>query len=351
MQHGLQKILYKNMNIISHKTYTGVRFAVIVLLICLWVNKTPAPAFAQLNLELRDADISVVVSPEPPKPNQPTTITLSSFSVNIDTLMIIWKVNGTTKKSGTGAKTFSADSPAIGESTTVTADILSKGSSIKKTIVLRPAELDMLWESTDSYVTPFYKGKSLPGSEGGIRIVAIPNTGDSKTKGDELVYTWRRNFTAAPSLSGYGKQAMTTRLNYLNPVQTIDVSASSVSGSYNAQNQVRISPAQPKILYYKIDPVLGLLTNNIIANGTTISDLSFELFAAPLFFSTETLNSNELQYKWSVSGKSIPQGSIKNRLTLQFKEKMAGTAQVSTSIESAARIFQQAQASIGINKK
>lgn len=307
--------------------------------------------FAQLELGLREGDVSVLLSPEIPKPNQTVMITLSSFSINIDTLMIIWKKDGATLKTGLGVKSISVESPNIGESITVTAEIFSKGASIKKTVFIRPSEIDLLWEATDSYVPPFYKGKALPGSEGAIQIVAIPNTGSLGIKGSDLVYTWRKNFTAVPSLSGYGKQSITTRLGYLNPSELIEVEVKNVSGTYKATDRVTITPIKPKILYYEIDPMLGLLTNKAIESGHTIAQASFELFASPFFFSVKDLASNELIYKWVVGGKSVPSGAIKNRITLQFEEKAAGSTQVTTDIDSAAKIFQRANASIGINKR
>lgn len=304
---------------------------------------------AQLEIGLREQDVSVSMAPETPKGGELVTISLSSFSINIDSLTIVWKKNGVTEKSGVGLKSIVIESPEIGESHVVTAEIFNRNQSVKKTVTIRPAEIDILWEATDSYVPPFYKGKALPGSEAEVRVVAIPNT---TINDNDLIYTWRRNFTAAPSASGYGKQSFTTRLGYLDPTQNIEVRASNVSGSYESGGSVIIAPIQQKVLYYEIHPTLGLLTNKTISNNKTIIGSNFELFVSPFFFSTrDGIDSAELVYDWTIGGKSIPKESAKNRVTLQFNEKESGTTQVRTGIRNTAKIFQQSQSSISITKK
>jgi len=52
--------------------------------------------------------------------------------------------------------------------------ILDSTHRIDKEIVIEPAQLDILWESTDSYVPPFYEGKALPSIESTIKVVALP---------------------------------------------------------------------------------------------------------------------------------------------------------------------------------
>jgi hypothetical protein len=57
------------------------------------------------------ASVAVSVAPESPKPNENTFITLSSFTANLDTVLISWYVNDTLTSSGIGKKNFSATAP------------------------------------------------------------------------------------------------------------------------------------------------------------------------------------------------------------------------------------------------
>jgi len=337
---------------LTQKIHSGLAKTFIIVSIFVFGMGIFVPhTFAQLDVSLRESDITISMSPEIPKPNQLVTITVSSYSMNLDSLTIIWKKNGIVEKTGIGTKSISLTSPKIGENMTITAEIFNRNTSVKKTVVVNSSEIDLLWEATNTYTLPFYKGKALPGSEGDIKIVAMPNTGSIGINSSDLIYTWKRNFVSAPSLSGFGKQSINTKLDFLNPSQTIDVNVKNVAGTYTAEGTLNISPINPKILFYETNPSFGLLTNKTLRSGTSTTDSSFELFAAPFFFSTKNLESKELTYDWTVGGKSVPKGSIKNRLTLQFADKAVGATQVNTEIQNGRKLFQKAQTSVSINKK
>jgi len=338
----------KNMTTKRNSINIFLRLIISFFIVVLLFNINNKTTHAQLELGLRDTDISTKITPEFPEGGELVTITLSSFSIDVDSLTMVWKKDGVLLKSGVGIKSISTESPNIGDSTTITIDVSTGQQSVRKTIIISPSEVDLLWESTDSYVTPFYKGKALPSKESLVRVVAVPNT---KIPASDLVYTWRKNFTSAQGFSGYGKQSIETSLAYLDPTQKIEVSINNVSKTYSAYSSISIVPQTPMVIYYEVNPKLGLLTNISLSGVINTPDTNFELFAAPFFFSAKSVDSNELTYNWTVGNQNIDKGSVKNRVTLQFNKNESGSTQVNTEIRNVVKFLQKAKSSITITKK
>ena len=152
------------------------------------------------------SSISVNIAPENPAPNENTEIILSSYSYNLDSVLISWSVDGKAVSSGIGKKSFSATAPEAGKQTTISASISLPDGTIQKTIILRPAVMLLLWQGTDSYVPPFYRGKAMPGPGSEIKVVAMPEikSGSQTVNPRNMVYTWKEDYTIMPAASGYG---------------------------------------------------------------------------------------------------------------------------------------------------
>jgi len=179
-------------------------------LLLLMLLALPFVAGAQFDLPaVTDQDVAITVSPEIPGPNENVTITLSSFSVNLNDTKITWSVGGSSVSSGQGKTTFSFTSGPVGTRTTIDIAIIFSDINVRveKRIIIEPSDLDLLWEAPESYTPPFYKGKALPSQEGIIQVAAMParkNTSIGSQK--NLSYTWKRNDKTQQQASGVGKQ-------------------------------------------------------------------------------------------------------------------------------------------------
>ena len=310
----------------------------------------PKSTHAQLDLGLRDTDITVTSIPELPRANQSVTISISSFSIDLDKVMIIWNRDDKTIKTGMGEKSITISTGDIGTSSKIDLEIISGSDSLKKTFTVAPSEIDLLWESINSYVPPFYKGKALPVEESAVKFTAIANTTNTGFSQSDMQYVWQRNDEAMPSSSGYKKNFITVQLNYLDPSQTINVTASSLSGGYNAKNTITLTPFNPRIVYYENNPDIGMIFNRAVQNGITTKENAFEVIAAPFFFTIKSLKTDELSYSWTIGGNSVPENGVKNRLTVQFPKGATGSTLITTAVESQSKLFQSAQSSVSINK-
>ena len=111
------------------------------------------------------ADITATIKLDPanPLPNSSVSLTLESYSFNVDTAMITWKIGGRVVAQGEGEKKISVQTGGIGEAVKV--NVLAEnadGSSIEQTITINPSSVVLVYEAPKSYVPILYPGRSLP---------------------------------------------------------------------------------------------------------------------------------------------------------------------------------------------
>ena len=147
-------------------------------------------------IDVQNSDISIKVSPENPRPFSATTISLTSFSTDLNKANIEWRSGGKLVLSGTGKTKYIFTTGGPNTVTSFDINIIPEGASaINKMLTINPSDIDLLWEAMDSYTPPFYKGKALPSTESQIKIVAYPNTsGLSNTNQKNISYTWKNNY-------------------------------------------------------------------------------------------------------------------------------------------------------------
>ncbi len=298
------------------------------------------------------SSINVAINPEVPGPNTNTSITLSSYATDINRALISWTLDGKTMQSGIGKTIFSFTTKGVGTATTVTVNIsIDLQPAITKTIVITPADVDMLWEAIDSYVPPFYKGKAMPSSEAKIKVTAMPNIKGAngvKIKSSDMVYNWKHNYDNDPNGSGYGKDSYIVNANYLNNSEIVDLSVSSVSNSSAASGRAVLVTGDPKIVFYQKDPLEGIKYENALKTDLNLSTDETTLVAEPYFFSPADINSSKYKYTWNINGSAVDTPAKKNVMTLR-KGPTGGTANISLEIENVLKLFQDAKQNLNIN--
>ncbi len=102
------------------------------------------------------SNISVNIVPPYPAPYENTNITLSSYTYNLDSVLISWSLDGKNVASGTGKKSFSATAPAAGAETNVVATIYLPEGPVESKITIRPSVMVLLWQGERSLFPPFF---------------------------------------------------------------------------------------------------------------------------------------------------------------------------------------------------
>ena len=307
-------------------------------------------AHAQFNA-VPQADINVDLSPENPGPNQTVTVTLTSFSTNLDAGKITYSINGAVKKSGNGLKTFSFTTGGINTTTTLGIAVrTSEGDTVQKTIRIQPVSVDLVWQS-ESFVPPFYKGKALFSYQNKITFVALPHinaSGGGEISDKNLIYKWTQNGEVIGNASGYGRNTYTTVGSII--ARPIDVEVEVTSGNSPAVGsaEIVVNPITPLVLFYKKNPLYGIEFQNALVGKAMLGDSQeVTVVGIPLFFGVANSSSGSLSYSWSINGEMLD-GAYQNTRVFRRTEGVSGASNISLSVENANKILQSASSNFSL---
>lgn len=279
-----------------------------------------APAVAQT---LPGADpLSVVVSPQYPRPYQTVTISPRSTLVDLSASTVKVSVNGTNVYSGSGTQQVNVRAGALGERTTVVVTVTAPGSgTYTEQIILRPAEVSLVVEPT-STTHPFYKGGGLVASEGGVRLVALADMRTApgvRIPAANLVYRWKLGDRELTASSGIGRSTLvaTAPVRYRNA--DISVTVTSQDGALVGEASTRVSAVDPITRIYRNDPLLGPNFDVALANRFSMADTESTFRAIGYFFASAPT------FAWTVN--NATSGTDKD-LTVRATGSGKGTAQI-----------------------
>jgi hypothetical protein len=309
------------------------------LILNLVIIATTVLSFSVFNVsaQVSPNSISVDVLPSNPAPGENTTILLSSYGTNLDSVSISWFVGGKKISSGVGMRSFSTQAPNAGSETNVRAVLSLPDGEIQKNIVIRPNIIVLLWQAKDSYVPPFYKGKAMPTAESEIKVVAMPEIkkGGGMINSKDLLYYWKLNYTNDSANSGYAKNSFTYINDYLENSENVAVSVSTVDGQYSSEANLNITPSFPRILFYKKDVNLGIVWDQILNNGYKIVDTE-TIAAEPYFISPKERWSPSLVWNWYING-NLTNNTLpyqENLMPLKVEGGISGTSTLRLDIEN-----------------
>lgn len=309
-----------------------------LIIFLLGIVNIPSFSLAENQIEVQEDEISVNVTPKNPGPYENVTITLSSYTTDLNKATISWQSSSGTDSSGIGKTSYSFTTDKVGHTSTINIMIQPAGGAktISKRIVINPSEIEIMWESVDGYTPPFYKGKSLPVSGSLIKAVAIPNT-NSTSSG--ITYTWKNHDSVVEDASGYNKNSYIFKNSSFDDVNSITVTASSVNNNYNAETSVEIPAYKPKIVFYKKSPTEGILYNNALEKDTTMAEDEMTLVAEPYFMSLKG-NEDKFTYTWKVNSNNINTPAERTEITVRPTSR-GGYATIGLTIENLNELFQK----------
>ncbi len=299
---------------------------------------------------ISESAIFMKISPENPAPGENVNISLSSYTANLDTVLIMWSLNGSTTSSGNGKKTFSTRVGEVGSTTSIVATIFLPDGEIEKRVTLRPSSLTLLWQAHDSYTPPFYRGKALPGADTDIKVVAMPELQNTinYTSHKNLTYEWKKDYNNDQEASGYGNNYIIYTNDYLERVNTIGVTATTIDQKYSSSGQVSIPSFKPKLSFYRVDSKLGTLFNKEIS-GTHFINEQDVIRAVPYFMSPKNIQVPTLVFRWYINDNLMNISNLyKTKIPLKVGEGISGKSKLRLEIEDSTRIFQTASKEINV---
>ncbi len=317
----------------------------------------PLATNAQLSVQeasqINQQDVSFSSEPEIPGAFQDVTVTVDSYLTDVSRAFFIWKKDGKTVLSATGANQFTFTTADIGQVTTIDVSmLLSTGEAIQKRMLFNPSEADLIWEGADSYTPPFYRGRALPSSEGYIRVVAIPQINNLGTTANinNFVFRWKRNDAAIPEYSGFNKSALVFQQSYLNEEEKIEVTSQENTTGSVGVGTVTVPIFKPQILMYARDAIKGVDWNHELGKSYDITSVEKTLVAIPYYFSPASPTSPQLRYTWTINGDTVTTPNAPNTLTLKSGSSK-GISNLKVSIENTLKLFLEAEKNITINLK
>lgn len=210
--------------------------------------------------------------------------------------------------------------------------------------------MELLWQATDSYVPPFYRGKALPTPDSEVKVVAMPEIkiGSGWANSKNMIYAWKKDYTNAAQDSGYGKNSFTYTNDYLDDFNNISVTASTTDQKYSSSASIKINTYQPKIIFYKNDAVLGTLWEQALADGHKIPGEEV-IEATPYFISPKNIGVPILAWKWFINGSMVgTSGLRKNLLPVRAQPGVSGTSVIKLEIENIYKLFASASREIDV---
>lgn len=311
-------------------------------------NKTDAQIKSMNMNEIKDS-AEIIITPSSPGSNENVFVKIESFSFDLNSSEIIWALDGVIKKKGLGNKSFSFQTGKIGSVSLIKAVVKTKdGKIVEKSLVIRPAGVDILWEAK-SYTPPFYKGKTLYSYQSYITVIAAPDMVDAngvKMKQESLMYKWMMDGKVLGDVSGYGKNNFTFSKSVISHSPEIKVEVMSPDKKIKASGIIILDSIEPKTVIYENNPLYGIIYEKAIVGDFKLNGNEITLASTPYFFSSEDVSGDKIQYNWNMNGKKINSKDGEKQKTFRNNEGKKGSSAISLDLRNNAKVLQSARTSV-----
>lgn len=300
----------------------------------------PSFALAEI-IPTIEPSVEVEVIPAHPGPNETVTVRAAAPGNLGGGVTYVWTVNGRVVDQGIGRNTISLITGSAGSETRVAVSILADGGVIvEKTLTIRPASLDIVWEG-NTYTPPFYTGRPLPTGSSRVTLTALPHLfeGGARLPAGILVYRWYLNGSQTSVRGGYGLDTIVITTPQFENEFTVSAVAESTSGISRAEGAATIRPVRPAPMVYENAPLVGLRFESAVASFALGGDeATFEAF--PFFVNSIS----GPDYTWRIDGVPVAEtGRTERELTLRREGEGEGRFSVSFELENVGVLFEHAK--------
>lgn len=283
-----------------------------------------------------DGQTSLSFSPSVPRPGQQVQVEMRDFSINLNSSLIVWTVDGSEIARGTGVTSTTFTAGDIGERHNVQAAITPQSGSFRSVSgAVTIAGVDIIW--TANTLTPtLYKGKALFTPESQVTFAAIPNFSGAT---GPFVYTWKQGNTVLGSQSGAGKNTLTLTGGLFDRELPVSVEVTTKDKSVRAQKTVIVRPVDVDVVIYEQNPLLGTQLERGLAGTFDLPQDEITLQAVPYYISSPAVN-----YSWFVNNQNV--NTPRDSITLRAEGNVGGISQIDVHLKHISNIFQEARESL-----
>ncbi|OGC80369.1 hypothetical protein A2943_01255 [Candidatus Adlerbacteria bacterium RIFCSPLOWO2_01_FULL_51_16] len=292
---------------------------------------------AQITLaQVAPEPVRFTITPEIPGPNEKVTIQAEGIGGLLGDAQITWQLNGKTMLSGSGERTFSFTTGALGSQQKVLVTIRpSAGSVVTREFVFAPSLINLIWEA-DTTTPFFYRGAALYSAGASVKVVTFPHVviGGVEASANVLSYQWSLNGEPATAQSGTGRTTFTFEGSQLNLQEVVAVDVF-LSGIKVGHTEVTIPVSDPELILYQRDSLRGILYESALPGAVTLVGREFSVRAEPYYFSNTSLANGDLVYSWLLDGEETSSpDSPRGFLTLRQTGGSAGGAQLEVTLQN-----------------
>ena len=276
-------------------------------------------------------DFKIGISNPTPAPNEFLEASISDANFDITRANIKWTLNSKTLNEGKNQDKVSFTVSEVGNEYKLTAIITSpQGFSVRKTIVLNPSDLDLLW-SAKTYTPYFYKGKPLASTASRVLVSAIPNIifAGKKINAENLYFKWFLNDDL--SEDGWDKDSFSFNTGvFEGQNNTVKVIISNEKNSLIQNKTIIIPSSEAQINFYEYDNIYNEKYNKTITNFEIMAGDSARFIAEPYFMPAQ--NPDSLKYSWTLNGRGVELKKPYNILNFGTTPDLQGIAQIDLSV-------------------
>ena len=306
------------------------------------------PLFAQMGGA--GTELTMAMLPAHPRPGENVLVSVESYNIDLNRAEVRWFINDVLVKTGLGEKQLSVLAGSGGETKTVRVVAIGEnGSTYSSSVVIRPAEVTLLWQA-QSYTPPFYRGKALMPYQGTVLVAAIPSftRGKSTMSAESLIYTWTEGDTVIGDSSGKGKNLFVFQGSIPMRPKTISVLVESPDRTMTAEASIDVAPVAPRLLFYEEHPRFGLLPKALTGSFLLEGDET-RIDAIPYYFETSTRAGGDMVYGWQMNYSPL-ESERKPFLILRRSSNAAGRTNLFLEARSAdeSKTFQAGEGKLTI---
>jgi len=279
--------------------------------------------------------LSLAASPSSPSPGETYTVTAITPTLDKDAAFFEWAVDGRLRSdlSGPGKNSITLVAGPLGSATTVNVRLLHLGQLLRSSLVVRPANLSLVWYAK-TYTPRWYKGKALPIQSSIVNIVALPEMirGGVRLSSDNLIYRWslddQKNIVV-----GVGKNVFSIQTSDLAGSQhRVRIVIETPAQDFQKEGEIFIIPETPRISLYVYSPLGKIEPRRAIYSLVREKGELLDLEVEPFFFNASS--KKDLTYRWTVAGREVT-GAAQNPyiLTLDTSTEAVGEIPVSVAVD------------------
>jgi len=295
-----------------------MRFLVILLLaFCFGM-----PAHAQTEDLLQNDNLTLILSPEYPRPESTLTITPRSYLVDLATAHVSVYINDELVAENTGEVPVTVQTGAPGSQLSIRVVAIADGTSYETSMIVYPQGTALIVEPQVT-MPPLYRGAGKLPATAITRIVAVPDfrspTG-TLINPSTLSYSWYAEDTLLKEQSGLGRSVLLIEGPQRYRPTEVSVIVTSREQPYVTSALVTLDPIDPFVRVYPSDPLTGPWFSRSVPETYTMKKEEETFVAAPYFFTAQP------QLSWRVGG--TEQGTL-DTLTVRTGGTGEGTATLS----------------------